>query len=98
MTISGNAGPFVVSFTMQSKYKKNAILSRIKSIEEDIVKAYEYLDTDTHSDWHKFRPLFVDKMVDGKIAPPHKDWVKNTFIPDREKALRKAEKQLEIFD
>lgn len=27
------------------------------------------------------------------MAPPHKDWIKNVFIPNREKAIRKAEKK-----
>lgn len=78
--------------------KKKAILERIQGLEEAITKAQEYLESGTHSDWHGFRPLFKDKMQDGSVLPPHKDWVKNVFLPIQEKALEKAEKLLERFE
>ncbi len=78
--------------------KTKAILDRIKRIEEAIVKAHEYLETGAHADWHGFRPLFSRKVKDGKTLPPHKDWVKNVFLPSKEKALSNAEKTLEKLD
>jgi hypothetical protein len=80
---------------MHMKPKEKAILDRIKKLEEAITKAREYLESGAHADWHGFRPLFVPKMRDGKASPPHKDWVKNVFLPSREKALREAERLLE---
>jgi hypothetical protein len=41
--------------------------------------------------------LFVTKTRDGKALPPHRDWVKNVFLPNRERALRKAERLLEML-
>lgn len=76
-------------------YKKKTILDRIKHLEDAIAKGHEYLTTGKHADWHGFRPLFVDRVKDGKTLPPHKDWVKNVFLPNQEKALRKAEETLE---
>ena len=75
--------------------KKEAILERIKSLEEAITKGHEYLESGKHAHWPGFRPLFVRKVRDGKTLPPHKDWVKNVFLLRQEKALRKAEKALE---
>ncbi len=75
--------------------KKKAILDRIKHLEEAIAKGHEYLESEKHAHWSGFRPLFVNKVRDGKVLPPHKDWVKNVFIPKKEKALRKAEKIVE---
>ena len=75
--------------------KKRNIADRVKLLEADIVKAREYLETDEHSSWHKFQPLFSQKLKDGKAMPPHKDWVKNVFIPNLEKALNEAEKLLD---
>lgn len=75
--------------------KKKAILDRIKHLEEAIAKGHEYLESGEHAHWHGFRPLFVPKVRDGKTLPPHRDWVKNVFIPMQERALRKAEKTLE---
>jgi hypothetical protein len=74
--------------------KKKAILDRIKCIEEAITKGHEYLESGKHSNWEGFRPLFADKVRDGKVLPPHKDWVKNVFLPRQERALRQAEKAL----
>ena len=71
--------------------KKRDIVDRVKRLEADIVKAREYLETGEHSSWHKFQPLFSQKLKDGEVAPPHKDWVKNVFIPNLEKALHEAE-------
>ena len=78
--------------------KKEDILNRIKSIEDDLTKAQEFLDTGAHAHWHGFRALFKKKLIDGKVAPPHKDWVKNVFIPSRQRALVKAEKLLDRFE
>ena len=79
---------------MQVNAKKNAILDRIKHLEEAITKAREYLEAGKHAHWHGFRPLFVAKMRDGKALPPHRDWVKNVFLPRQERALRRAQKVL----
>ncbi len=75
--------------------KVKSILDRIKHIEDAISKAREYLETGAHAHWHGFRPLFVDKVKDGEVLPPHKDWVKNVFLPSREKALRENQRLLE---
>ncbi len=78
--------------------KRKAVLERIKHIEEAITKGHEYLQTGEHAHWHGFRPLFSDKVRDGKALPPHKDWVKNVFLPNRERALRRAQKILENLE
>ena len=75
--------------------KRKAVLERIDSLEEAIGRAREYLESGKHADWSGFRPLFVSKFKDGKELPPHRDWVKNVFLPRRERALRQAEKTLE---
>ena len=75
--------------------KKKAILDRIKHLEEAIAKGREYLESGSHAHWHGFRPLFASKVRDGKTLPPHKDWVKNVFLPTQEKALRYALKTLD---
>jgi hypothetical protein len=75
--------------------KRKAILERIERFEQDIVRAKEYLESGKHAHWSGFRSLFVSKVKDGKELPPHKDWVKNVFIPRMEKALNRAEKLLE---
>ncbi len=75
--------------------KKKAVLEHIRSIEDDLEKARDYLETGAHANWRGFRPLFTPKIKDGRRLPPHKDWVKNVFIPAREEAIRKAEKALE---
>ncbi len=77
--------------------KQKAILDRIKHLEDAIVKGREYLENGKHAHWHGFRPLFVDKFRDGKMLPPHKDWVKNVFLPRHERALGKAQKTLEMI-
>ncbi len=78
--------------------KSKSIVDRIKHIEEAIVKAQEYLETGAHADWHGFRPLYHGKVKDGKAQPPHKDWVKNVFLPAKENALRNAERTLDRLD
>jgi hypothetical protein len=75
--------------------KKKVILDRIKHLEEGIAKGREYLESGEHAHWHGFRPLFAAKVRDGKTLPPHKDWVKNVFLPREERALKKAQKTLE---
>jgi hypothetical protein len=75
--------------------KKKAILDRIKHLEEAITKGHEYLESGKHAHWHGFRPLFTAKLIEGKTLPPHKIWVKNVFLPRRERALREAQKALE---
>ena len=75
--------------------KKKAVLDRIRHLEDEITKGREYLENGSHSHWQGFRPLFAAKVRDGKVLPPHKDWVKNVFLPRRERALIKAERTLE---
>jgi hypothetical protein len=41
---------------------------------------------------------FVPKFKDGKELPPHKDGVKNVFLPRKDKALKRAEKLVERFE
>lgn len=77
------------------KPKEKAILDRIKKIEEAITKGREYLESGAHADWHGFQPLFLKKMRDGRALPPHRDWVKNMFLPNSERALTRAEKSPE---
>ena len=78
--------------------KRKAVLERIGSLEEAIARAREYLESGQHAQWSGFRPLFVSKFKDGKELPPHRDWVKNVFLPRKEKALRRAEKLVEQFE
>ena len=75
--------------------KEKAILDRITYLEHAIAKGREYLEAGKHADWSGFRPLFAEKVRDGKVLPPHKDWVRNVFLPRHERALRKAHKSLE---
>jgi len=75
--------------------KKKAVLDRIRRLEDEIAKGREYLENGSHAHWHGFRPLFAAKVRDGKVLPPHKDWVKNVFLPRREEALKKGERALE---
>ena len=71
--------------------KKTAVRDRAKHLEDAIAKGHEYLEDGSHQHWHGFRPKFGDKTRNGQPEPPHKDWVKNVFLPRREKTLRKAE-------
>lgn len=73
-------------------------MERIKSHEEALTKAHEYLETGAHANWHGFRALFAQKIKDGRTLPPHRDWIRNVFIPRCEKAIRKAEKKLDQFE
>jgi hypothetical protein len=82
---------------VKSEEKKKAIIERIKRIEDAMTIGREYLESGKHADWTGFRPLFKYKVRDGKRLPPHKDWVKNVFLPNREKALRRGEKILDKF-
>jgi len=75
--------------------KRKAVLERIDSLEQAIGKAKDYLESGKHADWSGFRPLFARKFRNGEELPPHKDWVKNVFLPRNEKALRLAEKLVE---
>jgi hypothetical protein len=75
--------------------KKKAILDSIKHLEDSIAKGREYLESGKHAHWHGFQPWFVDKVRDGKISPPHKDWIRNVFLPRTERALRKAQDTLD---
>ena len=78
--------------------KKKAVFDRIKYLEEGIAKGREYLESGKHAGWGRFQPLFDKKVRDGKVLPPHKDWVKNVFLPRFERALARAEKVLEKLD
>lgn len=83
---------------MSTASNKKAILERIQKLEDAIAKGREYLETDAHADWDGFRPLFTPKVRSGQELPPHKDWVRNVFIPRREQGLRREEKKLERLD
>jgi hypothetical protein len=74
--------------------KTKAVGERIKSLEKDIRKANEYLESGKHATWESFRPWFGRK----EERPPHKDWVKNVFLRRREKALAQAEKLLQRLE
>ena len=80
---------------VKPKLSRKVILERMKYLEEGIAKGRQYLQTGAHGDWRGFKPLFDAKMKDGKQLPPHPDWVRNVFIPRRERALSRAEKLLE---
>ena len=75
--------------------KKKAVEDRIKNLEDALTKVQEHLENGSHADWHGFRPLFMPKIRNGKAIPPHRAWIKNVFIPSKERAVRKAE---EILD
>ncbi|HEX4124979.1 MAG TPA: hypothetical protein VHY37_09670 [Tepidisphaeraceae bacterium] len=72
--------------------KKKAVLERIKYFEEAIAKANAYLERGEYADCRGFRPLLKPKLRNGKELPPHRDWVKNWFLPNKRKALRRNEK------
>lgn len=80
---------------MLTNAKRKAVVDRIKHLEEAIANAHEYLESGKHSHWHGFRPLFDAKVQDGTVVPPHKDWVRNVFLPRHERALNDAEKVLD---
>ena len=78
--------------------KTKAILVRIENLGQAVRIAKEYMESGKHADWAGFRPLFVRKLRDGKELPPHKDWVRNVYLPRIERALSQAEKTLERLD
>jgi hypothetical protein len=80
---------------MQTDPKTKAILERIKILEDALSKGREYLESGAHANWRGFRAMFDAKMKDGRALPPHTDWIKNVFLPRREKALSRAERLLE---
>lgn len=82
----------------QFNAKRKAVVERIESIKQAIARAKEYLESGKHAHWSGFRPLFDSKFRDGKELPPHKDWVKNVFLPREQRALRYAEKVLERLE
>jgi hypothetical protein len=83
---------------MRFDAKRRAVLERIKYLDQDIVRAKEYLESGKHANWEGFRPLFTKKLKDGKELPPHKDWVENVFLPRAVRSLRHAEKVLERLE
>jgi len=72
--------------------KKEAVLDRIRDLEDAIAKGREYLETGQHAQWNGCRLLFNSKVRDGKKLRSHKDWVKNVFLPRCEGGLRHARK------
>lgn len=79
---------------MERRRNVTQLLARIESLEEAIRKGRDYLESGEHANWRPFRPLFDRKLKDGKELPPHKDWVRNVYIPQMQKALSRAEKML----
>jgi hypothetical protein len=75
--------------------KRKAVIDCIESLEQAIRRAREFLESGKHAGWHGFRPLFDKKLKDGKELPPHKDWVRNVFLPRTERALTRAERILD---
>jgi hypothetical protein len=75
--------------------KRKAVQERIRRLDDAIGQAKEYLDTGRHAHWQGFRAMFVQKVQDGQLRPPHKDWVRTVFIPRFERALRDAERILQ---
>ena len=78
--------------------KAKAVTQRIRRLEAAITKAREYLESGKHANWGAFRPVFTAKTHDGKALPPHRDWVKNFFLPRKERALKYAEKVLRTLE
>lgn len=78
--------------------KAKAVTQRIRRLEAAITKGREYLECGKHANWRAFRPLFSDKIKDGKAMPPHRDWVKNFFLPRKERALKYAEQVLRTLE
>ncbi len=78
--------------------KRKAVLDRIRRYEDAINHAKEYLQSGEHANWSGFRPLFTKKLRAGKQLPPHKDWVRNVYLPRVETELTRAEKALERLD
>lgn len=78
--------------------KRRDVLDRIESYEQAIAKARKYLELGRHADWSGVKPLVVHKFKDGKELLPHRDWVRNVFLPNNEKALRSTDKTLERLE
>lgn len=78
--------------------KKKDIVARIRSFEDAIRRANEYLESGKHAHWPGFSPIASAKIRDGKRLPPHKDWVRNVYLPRMERALTRAEKLMERLD
>lgn len=74
---------------------RKAVLERIEHLKDAIAKAHEYLESGKHAGLRGFRPLFSSKTKDGKVLPPHRDWVKHVFLPRIERALKRTEARLE---
>ena len=79
----------------QTDATRRVVRKRILSIQDEIRRAREYLRSGGHAAWAGFRPLFRPKRKADKDLPPHKDWVQNVFLPQRERSLIRAEKLLE---
>lgn len=79
----------------QAMLATKKVRERIHSIERSIRKAKEYMESGEHAHWFGFRPLFVDKVRDGKELPPHKDWVEHVFLRRLERMLVRTERVLE---
>ena len=78
---------------------RKAIEERIRRLEEAIGKARAYLERGEEAHWSGFRPLFARKMgQNGEASLPHKDWVRNVFLPGCERSLRDAEKILDRIE
>jgi hypothetical protein len=75
--------------------EERIILNRIKELEGAITKGREYLESGANANWIGFQPLFVKKIKDGKALSPHRDWVKNVFLPRQERLLNETERLLE---
>ena len=78
--------------------KTKEIVERIRSFEDAIRRASDYLESGKHANWVGFRPAFSDKTRGDKSVPPHKDWVRNVYLPRMERALTRAKRLLEKFD
>jgi len=83
---------------MEFDSKRKAVCERIKHRQQAIVRATEYLESGKHASWQGFSPLFVGKVKDGEVQPPHKDWVRNVFLPLAEKRLKRDEKILKLLE
>jgi hypothetical protein len=78
--------------------KRDHLLERIRSLEEAIVKADEYLLDGRHAAWHGFQPHLTPKLRDGRPLPPHPDWVRTVFLRNAHRNLSLAERQLERLE
>jgi hypothetical protein len=86
------------SRTSRAVSTKKAVLERIRSSQDALLRAREYLRSGDHAAWNGFRPVFRAKSRVGKVLPPHRDWIQNVFIPRMERSLTRAEKLLERFE